>query len=131
VVSFSGDAMTVLFDAQTIEHGGACVREVNAALKDAALSAVRCAYEMLKNVENFSLERYFQYGLQECTITLHAGMGVGELRGLHVHGHPPEIKGPKVGEVTTHRDYPRDGFALMGEPFNQLKQVPGSAFAPT
>eukprot|EP00964_Phaeocystis_antarctica_P071636 scaffold43737_cov43-Phaeocystis_antarctica.AAC.2 len=48
--------------------------------------AVRCASAVLEVVRGFSLDGFAQGALSECTITLHAGMGVGQLSVLYVGG---------------------------------------------
>ena len=48
--------------------------------------AVRCASAVLEVVRGFSLDGFAQGALSACTITLHAGMGVGELSVLYVGG---------------------------------------------
>ena len=44
---------------------------------------------MLERVRGFSLEGFAQGALSDCTITLHAGMGVGQLSVLYVGGDQP------------------------------------------
>ena len=122
VVSFSGDAMTVLFEAQRGADGAPATEE---ALAEAALRSVRCAVEVLDKVKGFSLAEYAQYGLADCTITLHAGMGVGELTALYVAGYKkPGGEGKLLPSGQVLGGMPeRDGFAMMGSPMTQLKHA--------
>ena len=68
--------------------------------------AVRCASAVLDVVRGFSLDGFAQGALSECTITLHAGMGVGELSVLYVGGdnqrheqHAEHAAQPSVRQV--------------------------------
>ena len=68
--------------------------------------AVRCASAVLEVVRGFSLDGFAQGALSECTITLHAGMGVGQLSVLYVGGdnqrheqHAEHAAQPSVRQV--------------------------------
>ena len=104
VISFSGDAMTVLFEA---DAAGGDEPPTEEAMAHAALQSVRCAAAVLKAVEGFSLEKYAKKtsGIEGCTITLHAGMGVGTFTALYVAGHKRggEPGKPAVPRATTTR----------------------------
>ncbi len=115
VVSFSGDAMTVLFEASDGGAGDALGNRASSAcptvsVEQATLAAVRCAQETLRAVDGFSLDGYHvDAGLAGTTISLHIGMGVGAFTAILVSGG------------SYHRCEPRDGFALLGAPMAQLK----------
>ena len=77
----------------------------------------------LEEVSDFSAEQLKAYGLDALKITLHCGMGAGAMQALHVHGSLDEAGGG--GERVSGESralLSRDGFALMGEPFAQLKE---------
>lgn len=50
---------------------------------------MRCAGAVLELVRGFSLDGFAHGALSDCTITLHAGMGVGQLSVLYVGGDNP------------------------------------------
>jgi hypothetical protein len=94
---------------------------------------VRCASAVLEQVRGFSLDGFAQGALSDCTITLHAGMGVGQLSVLYVGGDQPRNE-PAAEDAAQpsilqgpHAALRRDGVAVMGAPITQLQKAEAKA----
>ena len=92
---------------------------------------------MTGQLRGFSLEGFAQGALSDCTITLHAGMGVGQLSVLYVGGDQPRNE-PAAEDAAQpsilqgpHAALRRDGVAVMGAPITQLQKAEANTHYPT
>ena len=124
VVSFSGDAMTVIFHEPG--QGG---------LQRACRRCAQCSLDILAQTSNWSLK---DEGLDN-KLTLHAGMGAGSIRAIQVGWANEKSKAASslrdtsavasTGERSTggHEEFSRCTVVIAGEPMIQLKHAEGLA----